>query len=92
MKFVVGARPAPHGELVCVLVKDNWNDWFKWYTLYGVTIIQSDGTPVELGGVKVGRKGMVETQGSTQLPAAFDALDESFFSIGQSENYYETLI
>ncbi len=92
MRFFVGNYPAPGVAPVCVLVKDNWNDWFKWYTLYSATIIMPDGTQVDLGGVKIGRQGMVETQGSTELPAIFEALDPTFFSLGQSENYYETLI
>jgi predicted ATPase len=92
MRFVVGSYAAPEASPVCVLAKDGWNDWFKWYTLYGATIVLPDGTRIDLGGVKIGRKGMVETQGSTELPAMFDALDDTFFSIGQSENYYETLI
>ncbi|WP_368911886.1 AAA family ATPase [Taklimakanibacter deserti] len=92
MRFVVGSYPAPEAAPICVLIKADWNDWFKWYTLYNVTIIQPNGTRVGIGRVKIGRKGMVETQGSTELPAGFGALDQSFFSIGQNENYYETLI
>ncbi len=53
MRFVVGTYPAPEAEPICALVKDSWNDWFKWYTLYSATIIQPDGSRIELGGVKI---------------------------------------
>jgi hypothetical protein len=92
MRFVVSSYVAPEAAPVCVLTKDGWNDWFTWYTLYSATIIMPDGTQFDLGGVKIGCKGMVEAQGSTELPAEFDRLEGSFFSIGQNENYYETLI
>jgi ABC-type cobalamin/Fe3+-siderophores transport system ATPase subunit len=92
VRFVVGSYVRPEAAPVCVLMKENWNDWFKWYTLYSVTVIQPDGSPVALGAVKIGQRGMVETQGSTELPASFATLDPNYFSLGQSENYYETLI
>jgi len=34
---------------------------------------------------------MTEDDGSTELPSVFEALDEAYFSVGQGENYYETL-
>jgi len=92
VRFQVGSFAAPEVQPVCVLIKDGWNDWFKWYTLYSATIVMPDGRQVELGGVKIGRQGMTEDQGSTELPPDFAALDATHFSIGQSENYYETLI
>lgn len=92
MRFFVGSYAPQLAIPVCILSKDAWNDWFKWYTLYAVAIVLPDGRRFDLGGVKIGRKGMLETQGSTELSATFDELDPSFFSIGQNENYYETLI
>lgn len=92
MRFLVGAFAAPAAEPICVLTKDGWNDWFKWYTLYSATIIMPNGQSIELGGVKIARQGMTEQQGSTELPPQFETLDPTFFSLGQDENYYETLI
>ena len=34
---------------------------------------------------------MTEEAGSTQVPPVFDTLDDNYFSLGMSENYYETL-
>lgn len=93
MRFFVGGYPPPYqGVPTFHLSKDNWNDWFKWYTLYVVKAVLPDGTTVDLGPVKIGRQGMTEDAGSTELPATFETLDESYFSLGQTENYYETLI
>lgn len=93
MQFFVGNQQPPYqGMPTFQLVKDNWNDWFKWYTLYAVRAIQSDGSVVELGHTKIARQGMTEDNGSTELPAMFEALDTTYFSVGQDENYYETLI
>jgi len=61
-------------------------------TPYAIRSIQPDGSIIELGSAKIGRKGMTEDEGSTELPPNFDALDATYFSVGQGENYYETLI
>jgi hypothetical protein len=90
--FVGNGQPFYQGEPTFQLVKDGWNDWFKWYTLYAARAILADGQVVELGHVKIGRQGMTEDTGSTELPEVFEALDDTYFSVGQDENYYETLI
>lgn len=92
MRFVVGTYSPPETEPVVILSKDGWNDHFTWYTLYGATIIQPSGEQVSLGRVKIGQKGMSETQASTELPGSFEALDSTYFSLGEDENYYETII
>ena len=92
MKFFVNLRPAYQGEPTFVLHTDNWNDWYKWYTLFSVQAVMPNGEHVDLGAVKIARHGMTEQDGRTQLPQMFEALDKSFFSLGQSENYYETLM
>lgn len=89
--FVGNQQPGYQGVPTFQLVRDGWNDWFKWYTLYSVRSIQADGSVVELGQAKIGRRGMVETDGATPLPPFFEALDGTYFSLGQDENYYETL-
>lgn len=91
MIIFVGTSPPYSNEPTVVLMKDNWNDWFKWYTMYSALVILGDGRKIDLGGVKVAHTGMTEQSGSTQLPQSFTELDESYFSLGQSENYYETL-
>lgn len=92
MKFYTESPPLFGGEPYCVLVPDSWNDWFKWQTMFKVTIILGARESVSLGYVKVARRGMNEQDGTTKLPQVFEALSSEYFSIGQDENYYETLI
>jgi hypothetical protein len=78
MRFIVGSNTVPEQQPVFALLKDNWNDWYKWYTMYAVTAIMPDGSRVELGSVKIGQKGMSETNGSSQLPTTFPALNSTY--------------
>lgn len=74
-----------------LLVRDNWNDWFVWVTQFYVIVVAADGTRVDVGSVKIARVGMTEQEGRSNPPAQFDALGDEWFSIGQTENYYDTL-
>src|SRR4051812_11229786 len=74
-----------------ILKIDNWNDWFEFTTLYYLTVHDSQGTLHRIGGVKIGEVGMQEGQLRPNLPDSFDALSESFFSLGQDDSYYENL-
>jgi ABC-type transport system involved in cytochrome c biogenesis ATPase subunit len=73
------------------LVRDNWNDWWRFITMFDLIVFDADGSRHEVGNVKIGQFQMAEGQQSPHLPEEFDALPEQFFSLGQSENYYETL-
>lgn len=81
------------------LVVDNWDDWFSFRTLFTLWYFDADGERIRLGGVKIGQQGLLPARGvdavpgarSPELPVTFDALDGRFFSLGQDENYYETL-
>ena len=82
------------------LQKDDWDDWGEFKTAFKVFVIDSAGVTHEPGSVKIGEVGLA-AQGRSALPSAgyraptlpeqFDRLDDKHFSIGQSENYYETL-
>lgn len=103
MKFYVlsPSSPVPTVEQgVCYLRRsDSWNDWFKYRTLFELIVIDDSGKHYDVGGVKIGVRGMDTTQEQartkgyqeTPLPVDFETLNESYFSLGQSENYYETL-
>jgi len=73
------------------LVRDNWDDGFKFSTLFSLIVFDEAGERHEQGGVKIGQFGMQKEQGSPQIPDEFDALDEKFFSLGQEDSYYESL-
>jgi hypothetical protein len=88
---VVASHSAASTGGEVLLVKDNWNDWFTWITQFFAIVVFDDGTRVEVGHVKIARLGMTAQDGVTNLPGSFSHLDAVWFSIGQSENYYETL-
>lgn len=92
MKFYSETRPRYSGEPFIFLEKNDWNDWFKWHTLYRASLFLDASTIIGIGFVKIGRRGMTRENGRTEIPAIFDHLDESYFSLGQDENYYETII
>ncbi len=79
------------------LIHSDWNDWFKFETLYSLVVIDAAGKRNDMGGVKIGSRGL---QGSSVagpnaripvVPPIFDVLPEGFFSLGDGENYYENL-
>ncbi len=88
---VVDNSRAPSDGNEVLLVTDNWNDWFIWVTQFYAIVVAADGTRTDIGHVKIARMGMTHQTGRTQLPPTFPALDGNWFSMGQSENYYETL-
>lgn len=85
------------------LVKDYWDDWFSFRTMFSLWIFDEHGVRHRLGSVKIGQHGLLPSRGVAagepmppdtrypNLPEAFDAVDDRFFSLGQDENYYETL-
>lgn len=91
MNFVLGQFPNPGSDVAFALFKDDWNDWFTWYTMYSVVAILPNGNKVQLGRTKIARAGMTAASASTVLPDHFISLDDSHFSLGETENYYETL-
>lgn len=88
MRYIVsavGQEPAVY------LVPDRWNDWFVWVTQFTAIVVNESGEVTNLGSVKIGQQGMTNVNGTTQLPPEFEELGRSYFSLGQTENYYETL-
>ncbi|CAN5719243.1 AAA family ATPase [soil metagenome] len=73
------------------LVEDGWDDWFKYQTTYSLTVFDDDGRRFDLGLVKIGRSKMPKDSKRPELPETFSQLDKEFFSLGQSEEYYEQL-
>jgi hypothetical protein len=76
-----------------LLVVDRWNDWFTWVTQFFAIAVSVDGSRTDIGHVKIARAGMTNADSVTErhLPSSFPLLGEDWISIGQSENYYETL-
>jgi hypothetical protein len=40
------------------LLTDNWDDWFKFSTLYRLVVFDEDGERHSIGGVKIGQFNM----------------------------------
>ncbi len=76
-----------------LLVLDKWNDWFTWVTQFYVVVVTQDNQRIDIGHVKIARGGMTHESPTTSelLPNTFLRLEEPWFSIGQTENYYEQL-
>lgn len=73
---------------IIYLLNDKWDDWFTYETLFQVVYFR-DGKQQRIGGVKIGRKQQQERR--PELPEDFTKLEEDFFSLGESEEYYENL-
>jgi len=70
---------------------DNWNDWWKYQTLYMLTYFDAGGQVHQIGAVKIGQFAMDKEQARPNLPAQFDNLDDRFFSLGQDASYYAAI-
>lgn len=73
------------------LIEDQWNDWFKYRTMYDLYIIDSSSERIYIGKVKIGQYAMDEKQQRPDLPSHFTTLDSQFFSLGQDSYYYENI-
>ncbi|MEW2329418.1 AAA family ATPase [Micromonospora chersina] len=94
MHFVVvpsGQDIADAGGPVAYLVHDNWDDWFRFQTMYLLLVRDEDGGLTDIGQVKIGQFGMETGQRSPALPETFEQLDDAFFSVGQDSSYYDRL-
>jgi ABC-type multidrug transport system ATPase subunit len=94
MRFTIierySAIPADAASEAFLLV-DQWDDWFKFSTMYQLHYVSKSGEKVRVGEVKIGQYAMTSAQRRPEIPAQFDMLDDRFFSIGQDETYYEEL-
>lgn len=83
------------------LIHDNWNDWFYWVTQFTAYYVSEGGELHSLGSVKIAQERMVSEDQKTgqepyktnapELPESFSTLSPDFFSVGQGENYYESV-
>lgn len=97
MNFIVGDYSRVGTPNTCLLVPDAWDDWFSFRTMFGLFFFDHSGQPHHIGSVKIGHQGLTGS-GSVSpghrapaLQPNFNQLPEGFFSLGQSDNYYESL-
>ena len=80
----------PNSKNEVCLVWDNWND-FSFYTLFGIFYVDEKSEKHDLGGVKIGFKGQEESDRVFHVDYAFNYVGDDYFSLGNSEEYYEAL-
>jgi predicted ATPase len=73
------------------LKPDNWDD-FGHKTLFSLTIFDEQGNEQTIGSVKIGFIGQNGGWTAEQIPAQFDVLSGSFYSLGQDADYYKNLV
>jgi ABC-type cobalamin/Fe3+-siderophores transport system ATPase subunit len=94
MRFIVipnRGRVPSGGRDIAYLRTDNWNDWFRFQTLYVLSYFDPDGDLHEIGAVKIGQFDMTKDQHRPALPPEFEELDTQFFSLGQDASYYSSI-
>lgn len=76
---------------IIYLQADNWDDWFKYETLYHLIYIDDSRDEHNIGSLKIGQFEMEKGQRRPKIPSKFKFLDDTFFSVGQDVSYYENL-
>lgn len=95
-----GAALPKNARFQAYLNRDGWDDWGKYCTQFYLTIVNENGVAHSIGGVKIGQFDLQPHKADEKvpkgyrkpaLPDKFESLEASFFSIGQTEEYYEKL-
>ena len=93
MRFYVqnDREPTPSSDEYpfVVLTNNNWDD-YRFKTMFHPVIHARPGWAVELPEVKILKRG--QGYGRTEISQVFDALDNTYCSLGQELAYYESLL
>lgn len=74
-----------------VLIKDNWDDWFTYETKSFMKYIDENGVAKDIGNLKIAMFEMGDEQRTASIPLKFNCLSSDFFSLGQSDYYYDNI-
>ena len=74
-----------------VLIKDAWDDWFRYETQSYVRYCKPNGEIIDIGSLKIGQIDMGHEQRTANIPQYFTKLPDGLFSVGQSDYYYATI-
>ncbi|MBR8403216.1 AAA family ATPase [Burkholderia cenocepacia] len=91
------ARVPRNAKSRAFLYIDKWDDWGKYRTMFSLHIADENGEVHRIGSVKIGQKGLKasrqvsENHRAPVLSEEFEKLDDRYFSLGQDEDYYESL-
>jgi predicted ATPase len=84
-----GFKIPSSSRLSVYLIKNNWND-FNYLTLYQIVLFDENGDKYDLGYIKIANFGQT-TEERIELEDEFQTLDQRFFSLGQSVDYYSSI-
>lgn len=83
-------KPAYNAKSKAYLIWDNWND-YSFYTLYHLIYVDENSKQYDIGAVKIGYFSQKELDRKLDINYSFEELGPEFFSLGQSDEYYEAL-
>lgn len=95
MKFLVTDKFGNYPENTKNTILLTWDDWndYSYYTLFGVEYVDFKGKKCTVGAVRIAyigqRKGI--DQKKINIGESFQTLDDTHFSVGTEDSYYETL-
>lgn len=89
-KVVASIRDVKPDANLVVLVEDAWDDWFTFSTMYSVFYYDELEELTRIGSVKIGKFGMGNLR-RPNIPSNYETLDDSYFSLGQDDQYYDNL-
>lgn len=75
---------------VAFLEANNWDD-FGFKSLFHLVVYDENGAKHDIGGIKIGCQGHQSGWIQERLDEEFSFLNKSFFSLGQSDEYYQNL-
>lgn len=80
----------PHDTPFVLLGYDDWDDWFEYETMYSLRYYSDrSSTSKFIGRLKIGQQNQQNRR--AEIPLAFQTLDSSFFSVGETIDYYTNL-
>ncbi len=75
---------------VAYLEANNWDD-FGFKSTFNLVVFDENGKEYNIGVVKIGYTSQDNGWTQSKLPKEFSTLDSSFFSLGQSDEYYQNI-
>lgn len=84
------AKLRSNTKVMAYLIWDNWND-YSYHTLFSLVYVDENFTTHSIGSVKIGFFGQKERERKLSIGDSFDNLEDNFFSLGQSDDYYAKL-
>lgn len=88
MRYIISSSYWSQEKNVILLVPNNWDD-YSFKTTFDARYINNGGTNIDLGTVKIGKKGLEEGWVKEYLDNSFTQLSTEFFSLWQSAESYQ---